>query len=182
MRIAAVVLAGGTAARLGGADKATLELRGRPLLEHVLAAVPVEAEVVVVGPPTPTSRPVAFTREEPPLGGPVAGLVAGVAALTAPPDLLVALAVDMPRLDAATVDRLVLAARERDGAFLHDHDGRRQLAGVLTTSGLRSLPDPATAHGASVRSLLDGLDLAAVPAVADEAADVDSWQDLRDLT
>ena len=36
---AAVVLAGGTAARLDGADKAGVELAGRTLLEHVLDAV-----------------------------------------------------------------------------------------------------------------------------------------------
>ena len=35
----AVVLAGGTAARLGGADKASIELHGRTLLTHALDAL-----------------------------------------------------------------------------------------------------------------------------------------------
>lgn len=178
---AAVVLAGGTAARLGGVDKGAVEVRGRSLLEHVLDALPEEAEVVVVGDAVPTSRPVTFTREEPRLGGPVAGLVAGVRALTAPPAAVVVLAVDMPMVGADTVGRLALAAAGHDGAFLHDGDGRRQLAGVLTRAGLAQLPTPADAHDRSVRSLLAGLDLAAVPALGDEATDVDTWSDLREL-
>lgn len=184
MDLAAVILAGGTAARLDGADKASIEVAGRTLLEHVLVASSAAREVVVVGDEVPTSRPVTFTRESPPLGGPVAGIVAGVAALARRPDLLLVVAVDMPRLTPETVDRLVDAATAlpaRDGAFLHDDTGRRQLAGVLTRSGIAALPSAEGAHGRSVRSLVSGLDLAAVPAVDDEAADVDSWADLERL-
>ena len=47
----AVVLAGGAAARLGGADKPGLDLDGRPLLAHVLDAVAAAPRRVVVGPP-----------------------------------------------------------------------------------------------------------------------------------
>ena len=36
--LAAVILTGGTAVRLGGADKGSLEIGGTTLLEHVLAA------------------------------------------------------------------------------------------------------------------------------------------------
>ena len=61
----AVVLAGGTAARLDGVDKAGVEIGGRTLLEHVLAALAGAAEVVVVGESVPTSVPVTFTRESP---------------------------------------------------------------------------------------------------------------------
>ena len=50
----AVVLAGGTAARMGGADKAGIELGGRTLLQHALDAVVDAVEVVVVGDPVPT--------------------------------------------------------------------------------------------------------------------------------
>ena len=44
----AVVLAGGTAVRLDGADKASVELHGRTLLTWALDAVLDAAEVVVV--------------------------------------------------------------------------------------------------------------------------------------
>ena len=44
---AAVVLAGGRAARLGGFDKASIEIDGRTLLTHALDAVVDASEVVV---------------------------------------------------------------------------------------------------------------------------------------
>lgn len=177
---AAVVLAGGTAARLDGADKAGVELAGRTLLEHALAALPGASEVVVVGEQVPTSRPVTFTREDPPLGGPAAGLYAGIGALARCPGLVVVLAVDMPRVGAGTVARLVAAAAGRDGAVLVGPDGRRQLAAALDTAALGRVR-PEEVHGAAVHRLLSALDLAEVPAYGEEAADVDTWADLRRL-
>ena len=75
------MLAGGAAARLDGADKASVELHGRTLLTWALDAVVDAAEVVVVGDPVPTHRPVTFTREDPRHGGPVAALLTGRDAL-----------------------------------------------------------------------------------------------------
>ncbi len=73
----AVVLAGGRAARLGGFDKASVEIGGRTLLERALDAVVDAAEVVVVGEQVPTERPVTFVLESPRWGGPVAALLTG---------------------------------------------------------------------------------------------------------
>lgn len=178
-----VLLAGGTAARMDGIDKASIELGGRTLLEIGLDAFLDADEVVVVGPPTVrTTRPVTFTREDPAQGGPVAGLLTGVDALLRPAQLLGVLAVDMPRVSAATFRRLREAARGHDGAFLHDPTGRRQLCGVLAAGALlRVRPDLEGQHGMSMRALLADLDLAEVPPVGDEAIDIDTWADLRDL-
>ena len=77
----AVVLAGGRAARLGGADKASVEVDGRTLLAHALDAVIDAAEVVVVGEHVPTDRPVTFILEDPRYGGPAAALLTGRDAL-----------------------------------------------------------------------------------------------------
>ena len=178
----AVLLAGGTAARLGGADKASIEFRGRTLLEHTLDALMDASEVVVVGDPVPTSRPVTFTRESPRYGGPVAGLLTGRDALVRTPRTLGVLAVDMPRVSAATFLRLHEAALGRDGAFLVDATGRRQLAGVLDVARLDAVrPDLESQHGMALHRLLADLDLAEVPALEAEARDVDTWTDLRDL-
>jgi molybdopterin-guanine dinucleotide biosynthesis protein A len=176
----AVVLSGGGAARLGGADKASIEVGGRTLLEHALAAVAGASEVVVVGGDVPTSRPVTFTREDPAGGGPAAGLVAGLGAFARRPDQVVALAVDMPMVSAATVARL-LAAVEDDGAVLVDAAGREQYlcAAYSVTALLRSAGD--SAHGRSMRALVDRLRLARVPAVGQEAQDLDTWADLAAL-
>jgi molybdopterin-guanine dinucleotide biosynthesis protein A len=188
LRLGAVVLTGGTAARMGGADKAALEVDGVTLLERSLAATVGVAEVVVVGEQVPTSRSVSWTREVPPGGGPAAGLLAGLDRFARPPDLVVVLAVDMPRLNAGTVARLTWAVEadpEVDGAVLVDADGRRQtLAAVYRHTALTAArpADPADDHGLPVRRLLAALRLAEVPAVGDEARDVDTWESLRDLT
>lgn len=176
MLLAAVVLAGGTAVRLGGVDKASIELAGRTFLEHALAATGAAQEVVVVGDAVPTSRPVTFCREDPPSGGPAAGLLAGRAALAGSPDLLVVLAVDMPRVTAATVERLV-AGVEGDGAVLVGPDGRDRLALVVRTAALDAAapPDP---HAMPLHRLLAPLALAPVAALGDEARGVDRWEDL----
>jgi molybdopterin-guanine dinucleotide biosynthesis protein A len=178
----AVVLAGGTAARLGGADKASIEHAGRTLLEWALDALLDASEVVVVGDPVPTTRPVTFTRENPRYGGPVAALLTGRDALLRRPRTLGVLAVDMPRVTAYTFRRLREAAGGHDGAFLADRDGRRQLAGVLDVARLDAVrPDHQGQHGMALHRLLSGLDLATIGPEGEEARDIDTWADLRDL-
>lgn len=180
--IAAVVLTGGTASRMDGADKAALPYAGRSLLERALAAVAEAGETVVVGPPQETTRPVTFVREDPPLGGPAAGLLAGVDALSGAASLVAVLAVDMPLVGPATVRRLAAAAAGRDGAFLVGPDGRRQLAGVVSRAALdRARPPRGSEAGLPVHRLLGALDLADVDAVGGEARDVDTWGDYDGL-
>ncbi len=188
-RLAAVILTGGTGVRLGGVDKASIEVDGLTLLEHALAATDAADEVVVVGPELPTTRPVTWTREEPQGGGPAAGLLAGIDALTEPPELVCVLAVDMPRFSARTLDRLVdVLVSDGDGAdaaCLFDDEHRKQwLAAVYRYDALEAARpgSHAAEHGLSIRRLMMPLRILAVPAVADEAHDVDTWEDLRDLS
>jgi molybdopterin-guanine dinucleotide biosynthesis protein A len=187
-RLAAIVLAGGGGTRLGGVDKATVELDGVTLLERALAATMAARPVVVVGPERSTSRPVVWTREQPPGGGPAAGILAGLDRLEAGPDLVVVLAVDMPRVDAGTVARLARAAKsapDLDGAVLVDPGGHRQpLAGVYRRTALDAArpADRSGERGISVRALVRDLRLAEEPVGGDEARDVDTWDDLRELS
>lgn len=182
-----MVLTGGTGARLGGADKAALEVEGRTLLEHALDATDAAAEVAVVGPEVPTSRPVRWTREDPPGGGPAAGVLAGLDTLTGRPDLVCVLAVDMPRFTRQTLARLVAvlqATPEADAACLTDDSERLQwLAGVYRYDALAAARpvDRGRRDGLSMRRLTAPLRITGVPAVADEAHDVDTWEDLARL-
>lgn len=179
----AVVLAGGRGSRLGGADKASIEVGGRTLLARALDAVIDASEVVVVGDQVPTDRPVTFVREDPAYGGPAAGLLTGRDAILRSFPALAVLAVDMPRVTSATFRRLQAAAEGRDGAALTDPGGHRQLALVLTTAQLDAVRPPLEEqHGASLRSLLAPLDIAAVPSHDEEHRDVDTWADLRDIS
>jgi molybdopterin-guanine dinucleotide biosynthesis protein A len=187
LRLGAVVLAGGTAARMGGVDKASIELDGVTLLERALAATMSAFEVVVVGRQVPTTRPVTWTLEDPVSGGPAAGLLAGLDRFLVEPDIVAVLAVDMPRVHAGTVARLTWAVEEDpavDGAVLVDPDGRQQpLAAVyrhraLTGARPSSYEDQ---HGLPIHRLVGPLRLVGVPGEGEETRDIDSWDDLRRL-
>lgn len=110
----AVVLAGGAAKRLGGADKPGLLVGGRPLLDRVLGACADAAATVVVGSRRPTARPVRWAREDPPGAGPLAALDAGLRHVTAP--VVVALSADLPFLSPAAVRGLLAALDDQHGA------------------------------------------------------------------
>ncbi|MFC9058200.1 NTP transferase domain-containing protein [Streptomyces sp. NPDC057074] len=134
----AVVLAGGAARRLGGADKPGLRVGGRALLDRVLAACAGARTTVVVAAPRPTARPVTWAREDPPGGGPLAALAAGLRHTTA--EYVVVLSADLPFLGEPTVARLLsaLAAGEADGVLLTDADGRDQpLVAAYRASAVR---------------------------------------------
>jgi len=178
---AAIVLAGGTASRLGGVEKPTLALGHKSLLDHVLGGLPPGTRTIVVGPPQPAGPAVTFTREDPPGGGPVAGVAAGLA--HAREEVVVLLAADMPFV-APGVPLLVSALRESpplDGVLLVDAEGREQpLAGAYRAGALRQrlavIGEPA---GASLRRLLAGLSLRRLPDQGGWTLDCDTWADLR---
>jgi molybdopterin-guanine dinucleotide biosynthesis protein A len=179
---AAVVVAGGRGSRLGGVDKAAVQVAGRSLLARALDAVAEAGEVVVVGDPVPTERPVRFVRESPRWGGPVAALLTGVDGLLQPPGWVAVIAVDMPHLTPTSLRRLHEAAPGHDGAVLVGPDGRRQLALVVSGEALaRARPPHEDQDGMPLRRLLDALDLVDVPAQGAEHRDVDTWDDLREL-
>jgi len=196
----ALILAGGAARRLGGALKPQVTVRGRRLLDHVLDATEGARQVVVVAPDTvPVPDGVTRTLEDPPFGGPVAGIAAGLAALTEPaaPWVLL-LACDLPGA-AAAVPRLLSAAEEPDrhpadpsgGAIdavvLRDEHGREQwLLGIYSAAALRervaALADAGGLRDTSVRQLVRPLWRASLQAAAGEAADVDTWADRDAIT
>ena len=141
---AAVVLAGGRAARLGGQAKPQLQVGGRSMLAAVLAAVADAEPRVVVGPPQPVPAGVVVLREQPPGGGPVAAMRAGLARVDT--EVVAVLAGDLPFLTAG----LVTGLRERltdDGVLVVDDAGRDQLLlGVWRTAALRRALAGAPAH------------------------------------
>ncbi|GAA3300371.1 NTP transferase domain-containing protein [Streptomyces cinereospinus] len=179
----AVVLAGGGARRLGGADKPGVRVGGRPLLDRVLAACAGARTTVVVAGPRPTARPVTWAREDPPGGGPLAALAAGLP-LTGT-DRVVVLSADLPFLGARTVGALLAAldAGTADGVLLTDPDGRDQpLVAAYRAPRLRgTLAHLGAEHGGltglPLRLLTAELNLTRVP---DPVAsfDCDTWDDI----
>jgi molybdopterin-guanine dinucleotide biosynthesis protein A len=149
---AAVVLAGGRAARLGGQAKPQLDVGGRSMLTAVLTALDGAAPRVVVGPPQPVPAGVLLVREEPPGGGPVPALAAGLAAV-GDAEVVAVLAADLPFVTAD----LVTALRTRltgDGVLVVDDTDRDQLLlGVWRTGALRRASAGARPHS-PLRTLL----------------------------
>ncbi|MEU6769151.1 NTP transferase domain-containing protein [Streptomyces sp. NPDC046853] len=179
----AVVLAGGGARRLGGADKPGVRVGGRALLDRVLGACAAAGTTVVVAGPRPTARPVVWAREEPAGAGPLAALDAGLRRTGA--EQVVVLSADLPFLEERTVRSLLAALRESgaDGAVLRDPEGRDQpLVAAYRSASLRR----ETARLADEHDGLTGLPLRALTArleltrVADPLAsfDCDTWDDI----
>jgi molybdopterin-guanine dinucleotide biosynthesis protein A len=177
------VLAGGAARRLGGADKPGVRVGGRPLLDRVLAACATAHATVVVAAPRPTARPVTWAREDPPGGGPLAALDAGLRLTTA--EHVVVLSADLPFLHEPTVDRMLSTLRTSggDGVLLTDPSGRDQpLVAAYRAPRLREeLALLAGRHGAlaglPLRRLTAELDLTRI---SDPVAsfDCDTWDDI----
>jgi molybdenum cofactor guanylyltransferase len=206
VRWAAVVLAGGSSRRWAGRDKTAATLAGRTVLEHAVAAVvPGAAELVVVAPQDHPARPavwdvaltvgcpLAWTREDPPGGGPLAGLAAGLASLSAlggllgPPEVVVVVAGDLPFARTAC-PRLVAALttegpQPADAALGVDPEGHRQpLLAAYRTAALRQrfvAADLEDLAGRALRDLLAGLVVREVPVTAVEALDLDNPQDAK---
>ena len=81
--VGSVILAGGKASRMGGADKALLPLAGKPLLTHAIARLAPQVSTMVISANGDVSRFASFgllviadSVEEYP--GPLAGLLAGL--------------------------------------------------------------------------------------------------------
>ena len=190
-----VVLTGGGSRRMGR-DKATLRVGGASLLDRTLAGIPADVPVVVAGPPVAVNRPhVRFVQEDPPGGGPVAGLDAALPLVTTP--VVVVLATDLPLVGTWPV---VLAgaladdegeAAPFDGVLAEDASGRRQqLCAAYRVDALRdAIAAEGTAHGAAMRSVVARLHTSAVRAInvsgtteVDPTWDIDTPEDVQRLT
>jgi molybdenum cofactor guanylyltransferase len=162
-RVTAVVLAGGASQRFAP-DKLAEQVEGKPLLDRTLALLPEHVAIVVVGAVRKVARPVIFTSEDPPGGGPAAALVAGVRrALAELSDAIVTLPADAPLGGQAASTLLSRLESEPSieavvGVDAHDREQPLQLA--LRPPAARALvaaAGPAGAAGVSARRLLDAL-------------------------
>lgn len=188
--IAAMVLAGGRSRRLGGEDKALIEVAGRTMLDRVLSAM-LDAgadPVVVVGPHRDVSAgDVVFTAEGQPGGGPVPAVAAGLRHAGVA-EIVVLGPVDVPLLGGADVNRLVAGlVAEPDVGVVAAADHRRG-PNPLLAAYRRPVLDAALRRnaaraGAAAACLLDGARVVVVD-LADAALNVNSPADLaaaRDL-
>lgn len=175
----AVVLCGGESRRFGS-DKTRADFGGLSVLDALLTTLPSGWSVVCVGPQRPTRRTgVQWTREDPPGGGPVAGLAAALRTLDAPVTVL--LGGDMPYAGpvAARLAAELGEVPDADAVAGVDGEGRVQpLLAAYRTAALRAVL-PAEPAGTPLRRLLDGLRVETRPVPEEASLDVDTPEDLE---
>ena len=190
-----IVLAGGTGRRLDGASKPDVVARGLRLLDHVLAGLeqlrtqglPLGRVCVVA--PAEVALPAGVLRalEDPPLGGPVAGIAAGLDVLgrSAPvAGLAGILTGDAPlswRALPALHRALVQAGPELDGACAHDGEHTQYLLGLYRRRALATAvaPGGVPLRDTAVRRALGTLRVRAIPTTRDAVRDLDTWAEVR---
>lgn len=189
--MAAIVVGGGGGERLGGVSKPDLVFGGGRLIDRVCDAL-LEACgagcVAVVPPAVRVPDGVLRTLEDPPGGGPLAGIDAGLAALGAPADAwVVVVSVDCPGIAdvlAALLDEPLGDCCE--GRILRGGEPEpfdQYLMGVYRVGALRRVIDEAVARrgsvrGMGVRRVLRALALERVDVSADVCRDVDTPEDV----
>ncbi|MGL4320957.1 MAG: molybdenum cofactor guanylyltransferase MobA [Paracoccaceae bacterium] len=160
MRLFGVILAGGQARRMGGADKAMLPFRGQPLLAHVTDRFAPQVERLAISANGDPARFAAFGLPVLPDDnsmGPLSGVLAALTWATGA-DAVVTVPVDCPFLPGDLAPRLLLAgppALARSGG--HDHPVfaiwpvalRDALRAFLASGAKPRVTDFLAAHGAS---------------------------------
>ena len=190
-----IVLAGGTGARLDGASKPDVVARGLRLLDHVLAGLEQLREqglplgrVCVVAPPE-VALPCGVLRalEDPPLGGPVAGIAAGLDVLGRSDPvagLAGILTCDAPlswRALPALHRALAQAGPKLDGVCARDSEHTQYLLGLYRRRALAAsvAPDGAPLRDTAVRRALGSLGVKAIPTARDVVRDLDTWAEVH---
>jgi molybdopterin-guanine dinucleotide biosynthesis protein A len=164
MNWTAIVLTGGRSRRLG-TDKATAVVAGQRMIDRVLEQLHT-VQVVVVG-PDPGVAGVTVTREDPPGGGPVAGIAAGLAHVHT--EWVAVLAADMP-----FAVPMLLGLPQTADAVVPVADGHAHPLSAWYR--VAALP-PLTA-GMSMRAVLASLSVHYVDVPAGAVVDIDTPADL----
>jgi molybdopterin-guanine dinucleotide biosynthesis protein A len=113
--MSALILAGGRGSRLGGLDKAFVQLNGQPLIAHLLGRLAPQVEKIAISANGDAARFDAFALDVLPDGplagcGPLAGVAAGLQwAAGQGADSLVTVPVDTPFIPSALCQRLAPA-------------------------------------------------------------------------
>ena len=178
-----MILAGGTARRMGGISKADVPIKGKRMLDYLLDDLAAQqiTSVTVVAPPSVQLPPgVQRSLEDPPLGGPVAGIAAGLACLRPTKELTLLLSCDAPL--AARCLPALAGTLIHDGAVAYHQGYRQLLVGLYCTEKLRGAVAPGGQglRDISVKRALAGLDLTTCP-ITWLATDLDTLGDVENF-
>ena len=144
--VTAVILAGGRGSRMGGVDKGLVEVGGRPMVEHVLAAIEPQATAVIINANRSASLYARYGHPVVPDGrdgfqGPLAGMAAALACVAT--ELVLVVPCDSPLVTPALGPRLhgALAAGNANVAVAHDGERLHPVFVLLRRGALPGLED-----------------------------------------
>lgn len=159
-----ILLAGGRSSRMGR-DKALLDWHGQPLIEHMVGLLRAAGvnDIRISG----ERRGYAGIPDQRPEAGPVVGLLSVADTLDDGPALV--LPVDMPRLDAALLRRLIDAP---EAACVRFAGQALPMRLRLDSATRRALRETAASDGRqrSLRALQERIALHSLPIGPDEAS------------
>jgi len=154
------ILAGGRSSRMGR-DKAFLPVDGQPLIARqaaLLRSLGTDDLIISGRPNTDYGVPGArIVHDSVPDAGPLAGLVAVLAAARHPWVLVIA--VDLPRLDTSFLNRLLSIGAGRTGVAPHGPRGYEPLAALYPRTLLPALEAALRVGCCSLQPLIAGAEL-----------------------
>lgn len=126
--ITGVILAGGRGQRMGGLDKGLIEINGKPLAAHVLAALRPQVGAVVISANRNQERYAALgcpviSDSVGEYDGPLAGMASAMRAVTTP--YILTAPCDAPLLPRDYAQRMSAALVQADAEACLAHDGTR---------------------------------------------------------
>jgi molybdopterin-guanine dinucleotide biosynthesis protein A len=151
--ISGIVLAGGLGRRMGGVDKGLQPLRGKPMVEHVLARLSPQVSEIIIN---ANQNADAYGRfghrvigdDIAGFAGPLAGLHAGLKAARNP--LVVTVPCDSPFLPSDLVSRLQSSLKDNDLAVAKTGDQAHPVFALVRKSVLPNLEAFLTGGGRKI--------------------------------
>lgn len=180
--LSAMILTGGNSSRFGS-DKSQAMMGKISLLEALLATLPPESEIVVVGPEIKNApRFVKYTQESPKGAGPVAAIAAGLKLVET--EFVAIIATDMPFASQVLDSLAKHLPITKDALIPLDAQGVRQSLCAIyrVDSLLNAIAILGDTQGQSMRNLTHLLSVMEVrldPSLERILLDVDTPEDLR---
>ncbi|MEI6414721.1 MAG: molybdenum cofactor guanylyltransferase MobA [Pseudomonadota bacterium] len=159
--VAGLILAGGQGARMGGLDKGWVEWQGRPLIEWAIERLTPQVDSLMISANRHLDRyqtlgHAVFPDASQNFQGPLAGIVAGLAA--SPTPALLVVPCDCPRFPLHLIEPLTASAAGRGIAVAHDGERLQPLFLYLERRAEDRVTGYLAGGGRSVLGWLDSVD------------------------
>jgi molybdenum cofactor guanylyltransferase len=182
--VSGIVLAGGLGRRMGGVDKGLQVLRGKPMVEHVLARLAPQVSEIIINANQNIERYATFGPrvvgdEISGFAGPLAGLHAGLKAAAHP--LIVTVPCDSPFLPLDLVGRLHSSLKENQLAVAKTGNQAHPVFALVRRSVRENLEAYLAAGGRKIDAWYASLAVVEVPFddEADAFRNINTLEELR---